>query len=129
MSWNIIVIVALVISFVITAFFSYWIPKREALKADLLFRGFDRGYWGKAALFFILMLIGMLAREAYNMLVAGKNFNWVSLAIAAIVSPIVFGGVYGQLGTLEIDVSSTTLAFQNGFFWNSIFEGIGPTTS
>ncbi|MFC2043457.1 hypothetical protein ACFLUA_04835 [Chloroflexota bacterium] len=114
MTWIIVVIVALVVSFGITVYFRRSILREE--ETD----------WGKAAIFFILMLLGMLAREVYNMLVNGKEFNWTGLAIASVVSPIVFGAVFSQVGTLQITVPSTTLAFQNGFFWNSIFEGIGP---
>jgi uncharacterized membrane protein len=73
------------------------------------------------------MILGMLAREAYNALVNAKSFNWTGFAIAAIVSPMVFGAVYGSLGDLKVNVPSVVLAFQNGFFWNSIFEGLGPT--
>ena len=77
----------------------------------------------------VLMLLGMLAREAYNVLVNNRSFNWTSLALAAIVSPIVFGGIYGSLGSLKLDVPTIVLAFQNGFFWNAIFEGIQPGTN
>ncbi len=81
--------------------------------------------WRKVALFYGLMLLGMLAREGYNALVkAESSFNWTGLAIASIVSPIIFGAVYNNLGNLEITVPSIVLAFQNGFFWNSIFESI-----
>jgi hypothetical protein len=82
--------------------------------------------WTKVAVFFSLMLLGMLAREAYNALTSGKPFNWTSLAIGAIVSPMVFGAVYSTFGALNIDVPTVVLAFQNGFFWNSIFAGLGP---
>jgi hypothetical protein len=39
---------------------------------------------------------------------------------------MVFGAVYVSLKNLAINVPSVVLAFQNGFFWNSIFEGLGP---
>ena len=90
---------------------------------------FQNANWLGVFLLFGLMIVGMLAREAYNSLVNGRAFNWTSLALAAIVSPIVFGGIYGSLGNLTVDVPTTVLAFQNGFFWNSIFEGIKQGTS
>jgi hypothetical protein len=81
--------------------------------------------WNKVALFYGLMLLGMLAREGYNALVkTDASFNWTGLGIAAIVSPIVFGAIYANLGNLEVTIPSLVLAFQNGFFWNSIFESI-----
>jgi hypothetical protein len=85
-----------------------------------------RDYWLKMAIFFLLMVLGMLAREAYNSLVHTRSFNWISLGLAGLVSPMIFGAVYSGLGNLDIKVPSIVLAFQNGFFWNSIFEGLGP---
>ncbi len=119
--WIVIGIVALAISFAINWYGIQRITAMEARKG--------KEYWLKVGLFYVLMLLGMLAREAYNMLVSGKPFNWVSIAIAAIVSPMIFGAVYGSIGSLDIDVPSIVLAFQNGFFWNSIFEGLGPEVS
>ncbi len=119
--WIAIGIAALVIAFAIT----FYIVRGMTVKGE---QG-GKEYWLKVGLFFILMVLGMLAREAYNSLVNSKPFNWISFAIAAIVSPMIFGAVYGSLGNLEINVPSVVLAFQNGFFWNSIFEGLGPTTS
>lgn len=82
--------------------------------------------WLMVLIFFGVMLLGILGREAYNMLVNQKPFNWTSMAIAFIVSPMIFGVVYGVLGNLKVDVPSVINAFQNGFFWNTIFEGLGP---
>jgi hypothetical protein len=116
MTWIAIGIVALAVSFGITVY-----------GTGIAIRGRSTN-WRKAGLFFTLMLAGMLAREAYNMLVESKSFNWVSLAIAALVSPIVFGSVYSQVADLPIDIPAAVLSFQNGFFWNSIFENVGPPT-
>ena len=108
-------LVALLVSFAITA---YTVRHKRVESAE---EGTD---WGRVVLFFGLMLLGMLAREGFNALVNQKTFNWTSLGIAAIISPIVFGGIYGSLGRLKVDVPTTILAFQNGFFWNTIFESI-----
>ena len=112
-------IIALIVAFA----FTWFTVRRTTIQAAQA----GKEYWLKVGLFFILMVLGMLAREGYNALVNGKTFNWTSFAIAAIVSPMVFGAVYGSLGNLEINVPSVVLAFQNGFFWNSIFENLGPT--
>ena len=117
---EIVAIVSLVIALGIT----YLTVRATTVKA--MQKG--KEYWLKIGLFYLLMALGMLAREGYNALVNGKPFNWTSLAVAAIVSPMIFGGIYGSLGNLPIDVLSVVLAFQNGFFWNTIFEGLGPTT-
>lgn len=108
---------AMVISFGIT---TYLVRK---LQTDRLTNGTN---WLYVAVFYGVMLLGMLAREIYNALLNNKPFNKISFGIAALVSPIVFGGVYGSLGKLELNVPSVVLAFQNGFFWNSIFEKIQP---
>lgn len=122
---TIIGIVVLVISFVITTSVVQRLTRTN--------RGPKPGWtdlsgtdWRKVAVFFGLMILGMLAREAYNSLVNGKNFNWTSFLIACVVSPIVFGTIHSTLGSLEITVPSIVLSFQNGFFWNSIFENIVP---
>lgn len=110
-------LLALLISFAITA---YTVRRTRIESTD------ENTDWGRVALFFGLMLLGILAREGFNALVNQKAFNWTSLGIAAIVSPIIFGGIYGRLGSLKVDVPTTVLAFQNGFFWNAIFESIQP---
>ena len=112
---TILALVALLVSFVITA---YTVRRTRIASADMATD------WGRVVLFFGLMLLGMLAREGFNALANQKEFNWTSLGIAAIISPIVFGGIYGSLGRLKVDVPTTVLAFQNGFFWNAIFESI-----
>ncbi|MGI0011503.1 MAG: hypothetical protein ACREAE_08900, partial [Nitrosopumilaceae archaeon] len=79
-------IVGLVLSFGITAYVvGSWIPTDHLAETE----------WRQVAVFFGLMLLGMLARAVYDSLVNKKTFNWISLAIAGIVSPIVFGAVYG----------------------------------
>lgn len=82
--------------------------------------------WVKTILFYMIMIVGMLARETYNMLVKGKSFNWIGFLVAAVVSPMIFNSVYANIRTLDIDVTSIALSFQNGFFWNSVFEVIRP---
>lgn len=84
--------------------------------------------WGKVGLFFGVMLLGVFSREAYNVLVSTSNasFNWTSVAIAGLVSPMLFGLFFtGQNEELELTIPNLVLAYQNGFFWNSILETIG----
>ena len=94
--------------------------KPERLKVLL------KSKWFKTFVFFMIMLVGMLAREAYNMLVKGKPFNLIGFFVGAVVSPMIFSSVYADIRTLDIDVTSLTLSFQSGFFWSSVFEVIGP---
>lgn len=116
----ILIIIALIASLVIHFFIvrKFSVVIRDAEKAV---------DWFMVLIFFGVMLLGILGRELYNHLVNQKPFNWTSVVIAFIVSPMIFGVVYGVLGNLKVDVPSVICAFQNGFFWNTIFEGLGPT--
>ncbi len=116
--WVAIGIIALVISFGIT----YYFVRKNTPQNER--RGTE--YWLKIGLFFGVMVGGMAARELYNALVHNQKFNWMSFAIAAIVSPLCFGAIYDRLVGMDIGLPSLLLAFQNGFFWNSVFEGFGP---
>jgi len=107
--------------------FRKWLPRKIPEEAK------PEGYkvllerkWVKTILFYMIMIVGMLARETYSMLVKGKSFNWIGFLVAAVVSPMIFNSVYANIRTLDIDVTSIALSFQNGFFWNSVFEVIRP---
>jgi hypothetical protein len=122
--WKAIGIVALVLGLVITYFV---VQELTVVRIPISRTGgkLPVNYWPKSALFFSLMLSGILAREAYNSLVNKKPFNWTSLAIAALVAPIVFCGIFDKFENLLVEVPTIAVAFQNGFFWNSVFEGLG----
>jgi hypothetical protein len=114
MLWIVVAIVAAVVALVLTVLLHRrWIAREKEVSINP-----DDIY------FFIAMLLGMLGREAYNMLLKGSKFNWVSLAMACIVSPLIFGAVHKAVGQVDVTLPSLCLAFQNGFFWNSIFEAI-----
>lgn len=116
--WTAIGIIALVLAFGI----NYYFVRRNTAPGARA----GSTYWLKVGLYYLLMVLGMAARELYNTLAHAAKFNWVSFAIAAIVSPVCFGAIYDRLLNMDLGLPSLLLAFQNGFFWNAVFEGLGP---
>ena len=53
--------------------------------------------------------------------------NSSSFWAAICVSPFVFGATFVAIGSSPGDASSLLLAFQNGFFWESIFARLLPS--
>jgi hypothetical protein len=115
--WIAIGIVAVVMSLVITILLNRKWVVRE--------RGFN--IKTEDVVLFVAMMLGALGRELYSMLLNKASFNWISLAMAVIVSPIVFAAVHKSGNDVPVDLIRLCLAFQNGFFWNSIFESIQPS--
>ena len=79
--------------------------------------------------FFVAMLIGMVAKTIVDYLDAwDKTAIWVHLRngmTSVLVSPIVFLGFLtaGQFGTSkQTFIVLSLLAFQNGFFWQTILR-------
>ena len=82
---------------------------------------------------FILMLVGILGKQVYDGLVinGGFAFSAKRFAVSIIISPLFYTLVYAQLKAREKDnvtLISATLAFQNGFFWETILSGINTGT-
>ncbi len=79
----------------------------------------------KEIFLFLLMLAGMMAKGLYDGLGQKENapFDKRRILRPLLVSPIVFGTVYGGIG--EYAASSMLLwifAFQNGFFWQTVLD-------
>lgn len=70
------------------------------------------------------MLVGMIANAAFNHLTVGTDFSVQELLVPLCVSPLVFGFFASIIKTQLDSLSGTLIAFQNGFFWQQIFEGI-----
>ena len=91
----------------------------------------------RVPILFLLMLIGMFCHQMFTKIdkkeKAGKekidviktfrsSFSGPSFIKAILISPIIFYGFYKINGTVVNDVSGYILAFQNGFFWKTIFS-------
>ena len=79
------------------------------------------------AIVFLAMVLGMLGKAYYDRLLIGKGATMPdlgTLAIPLIVSPMIFGVIFSAVKTTEV-VPALILAFQNGFFWQDIFSGLG----
>lgn len=59
-----------------------------------------------------------LKSEVINMFYSSK------FVMALVVSPLVFGSVYTVVGENPQDLGDFLLGFQNGFFWQSIVDGL-----
>jgi len=75
-------------------------------------------------LMFVCVLIGMICNYFFELRV---RFTWLSFLKPLLVSPIVLLPLIGvvetrpEVGSLEL-ISFAFLAFQNGFFWRSVFK-------
>jgi len=99
-----------------------------SLKAEALlpYRQVQRIRVGFAALAFVCMLVGMAAQGAYSDLTGVAPWQWSSLFIPLTVSPMVFGAFLSVIKS-DIDVlTGIVMAFQNGFFWKQILDGLAP---
>ena len=83
----------------------------------------------------LLMLVGIVAKEVWDNINETGNVGvrLPKLIQALIVSPIIYAAVYSNLSSGPITLVSAALAFQNGFFWQSVFStaqaGAGATVS
>ncbi len=78
---------------------------------------------------FATMLLGMVFKVIYDLLTRGQNPNFKSdwlleLVIPVIISPLVFGGIYNMIAVMPKNPTVFIFAFQNGFFWKTIFADI-----
>jgi len=74
---------------------------------------------------FIAMIGGMLAK-AFHDNFYNQRFEFTltkDMFIPLLISPIVFGGIYGIIQHTPKNVGTFIFAFQNGFFWKAIFGG------
>jgi hypothetical protein len=76
------------------------------------------------SLMFLCVLLGMIANYFFEL---RAQFTWKSFLKPLLVSPIVLlplmGAVETRPGVQSVElVSLAFLAFQNGFFWRSVFK-------
>jgi len=87
------------------------------------------------AVLFVCMVLGMIGKVIFDTLSDPKNFDWKARARAGflpvVVSPIIFLGIMKAAdataaATLASFIAVACTAFQNGFFWHTIFDRTGP---
>ena len=91
----------------------------------------QENWFGRAAILYIVMILGMLARSLHESIQAGlkgwfqlfkQSLSSTSFATAIVVSPIVFFSIYNATKEQPDNIVSVLLSFQNGFFWKAILE-------
>jgi hypothetical protein len=72
------------------------------------------------------MLVGILGKEVWDQVnsTGSVGVRWAHLIGALIVSPVVYGAVQNTFFRDELSIAGLAIAFQNGFFWQSVFEGV-----
>ena len=81
--------------------------------------------WTWALLLFGVMLLGILARYYWEFL--GRDATRADIDIGEmirplLVSPLVFFPVWSQASGQPRSLATVLIAFQNGFFWQAVFE-------
>ncbi len=92
--------------------------------------------WLLMLLLFVVMVFGVVAKSLYDSLVNNERveFGWAffmrtDILVAFLVSPMIFGAVYAYLRESPNNPAAFIFAFQNGFFWKTVFGRLeaGPT--
>jgi hypothetical protein len=85
---------------------------------------------------FLTMVAGIIAKSLYDSLMNNERFElgWDTLLrkeviIPLLVSPMVFGGIYGLIQQTPKNLGTFVFSFQNGFFWKSILGQIDKPPS
>jgi hypothetical protein len=79
-------------------------------------------------LLYAVMLMGMASKvmlDAMNRK-RGVKFNKHGFLKPLLVSPIVFGAVYGAAGDEASSILLLLLSYQNGYFWQSVLNKNAP---
>jgi hypothetical protein len=75
---------------------------------------------------FVIMILGMVGKVYYDHLTKDTVFALSQIILPLIVAPMVYGAIYAALKSLTDPVPALILPFQNGFFWQDVFNGIKP---
>lgn len=99
------------------------------VKPDFVMKGGSLGSkipWLEISLYFI-MLVGMAAKYFFDAIGEGNKlmFQKWQFFKPMLVSPLVFGAIYGSFGENTSILLLLTFAFQNGFFWQTILAKKG----
>ena len=79
--------------------------------------------WFEISLYFV-MLLGMAAKYCYDAIGEGSNLNFQKWQLfkPMLVSPMVFGAIYGNMGDQTPRLLLLIFSFQNGFFWKTVLD-------
>lgn len=79
--------------------------------------------WFEIGLYFV-MLAGITAKYFFDAIGKGNKieFQKWQLFKPMLVSPIVFGVIYGSIGESTPLLLNSIFAFQNGFFWQTVLN-------
>ena len=78
------------------------------------------------AFLFVAMLAGIGANYFWTHPAITSSIDWYVLARPTLISPIIFMPVYVAATKQPKGVIPILVAFQNGFFWQTIFDRAGP---
>jgi hypothetical protein len=72
---------------------------------------------------------GVAARPIYDALINSTSVAWPLVLAGIIASVLIFPGVYdkGELNRGPLTWAKWCIAFQNGFFWQSLVETIAKS--
>lgn len=82
--------------------------------------------------FYCWMLLGMAANYLWDMINHDQRLGSIDqlrLMAPSLISPIVFYPIYSTLTGDVVKFAAFLLAFQNGFFWQTVFKRAGETFS
>ena len=85
--------------------------------------------WRWGVLLFVAMVAGILARYYWERLGQGKTTGHtksVDLLPPLLVSPLVFFPIWVYEARMPNGLIPVLVAFQNGFFWQTVFEAAKP---
>jgi hypothetical protein len=111
----------------ISDYFSLWtdVPAFSAKKAAAPAEGTLKR---RQPILFLGVLLGALAKVVYDHFMSGAAFDWKQLVPAAIASVVSFPALYSAAGLKrrgDLTFAKWCVAFQHGFFWQSVIEQIG----
>jgi H+/Cl- antiporter ClcA len=88
-----------------------------------------RRVWQWGIVLFLSMVTGILARYYWELLGQGRTIGDTSAADLVrplLISPLVFYPIWGYSSRTPEGLTTVLIAFQNGFFWQAVFDTAGP---
>lgn len=103
--------------------------EREPQQEKYFARPKKKKTWPWAILLFVAMVAGIMARYYWELLGQGKTFGdtkSIDLLRPLLVSPLVFFPIWAYAVRMPQGPIPVLVAFQNGFFWQTIFDAAKP---